>query len=152
MSQVKLVTTPDEEMKALDSLDSKNVAIVNEKEFIISVKAFAKDSSATITLDSYKPNHLIYKSNNANEGLAVFSEMYYKNGWNAYIDGKKSDHIRVDYVLRGLQIPAGKHTIEFKFEPQVIKTGSTITLVSGFGILLLLIGGVYFERKKQVKI
>ncbi|UFH46146.1 YfhO family protein [Flavobacterium galactosidilyticum] len=152
VSQVKLVTTPDEEMKALDSLDSKNVAIVNEKEFIISVKAFAKDSSATITLDSYKPNHLIYKSNNANEGLAVFSEMYYKNGWNAYIDGKKSDHIRVDYVLRGLQIPAGKHTIEFKFEPQVIKTGSTITLVSGFGILLLLIGGVYFERKKQVKI
>ena len=152
VSQVKSVTTPDEEMKALDSLDSKNVAIVNEKEFIISVKAFAKDSSATITLDSYKPNHLIYKSNNANEGLAVFSEMYYKNGWNAYIDGKKSDHIRVDYVLRGLQIPAGKHTIEFKFEPQVIKTGSTITLVSGFGILLLLIGGVYFERKKQVKI
>ena len=152
VSQVKLVTTPDEEMKSLDSLDSKNVAIVNEKEFRISVKAFAKDSSATITLDSYKPNHLIYKSNNANEGLAVFSEMYYKNGWNAYIDGKKSDHIRVDYVLRGLQIPAGKHTIEFKFEPQVIKTGSTITLVSGFGILLLLIGGVYFERKKQVKI
>ena len=152
VSQVKLVSTPDEEMKSLDSLDSKNVAIVNGKEFKTNKKAFAKDSLATITLDSYKPNHLIYTANNANEGLAVFSEMFYKNGWNAYIDGKKSDHIRVDYVLRGLQIPAGKHKIEFKFEPQVIKTGSTITLVSGFGILLLLVGGVYFERKKRVQI
>ena len=152
VSQVKSVSTPDQEMKALDSLDSKNVAIVNEKEFKINAKAFAKDSLATITLDSYKPNHLIYKSNNTNEGLAVFSEMYYKNGWNAYLDGKKSDHIRVDYVLRALEIPAGKHTIEFKFEPQVIQTGSTITLISGFGILLLLVGGVYFERKKRVQI
>ena len=152
VSQVKSVSTPDEEMKALDSLDSKNVAIVNEKEFKINKKAFAKDSLATITLDSYKPNHLIYTANNANEGLAVFSEIYYKNGWNAYIDGKKSDHIRVDYVLRGLQIPTGKHKIEFKFEPQVIQTGSTITLVSGIGILFLLVGGVYFERKKRVQI
>lgn len=152
VSQVKLVNSADEEMKALDSLDSKNVAIVNNKEFQIKNKAFAKDSSATITLDSYKPNHLKYTSNNANDGLAVFSEMYYGKGWNAFIDGKKVDHIRVDYVLRGLQIPAGKHSIEFKFEPQVIKTGSTITLISGVGMLLLLIGGVYFERKKGLKL
>ncbi|MDI1303677.1 MAG: YfhO family protein [bacterium] len=152
VSQVKLVNSADEEMKALDSLDSKNVAIVNNKEFQIKNKAFAKDSSATITLDSYKPNHLKYTSNNANDGLAVFSEMYYGKGWNAFIDGKKVDHIRVDYVLRGLQIPAGKHSIEFKFEPQVIKTGSTITLISAVGMLLLLIGGVYFERKKGLKL
>ncbi|MBP4143118.1 YfhO family protein [Flavobacterium sp. P4023] len=152
VSQVKIVSSPDQEMKALDSLDSKNVAVINDKDFKINGKAFAKDSLARITLNSYKPNHLIYKSDNSNEGLAVFSEMYYKKGWNAYIDGKKTEHIRVDYVLRGLQIPAGKHTIEFKFEPQVIQTGSTITLVSGFGILLLLVGGVYFERKKRVQI
>jgi hypothetical protein len=152
VSQVKLVNSADEEMKALDSLDSKNVAIVNNNEFQIKNKAFAKDSSAAITLDSYKPNHLKYTSNNANDGLAVFSEMYYGKGWNAFIDGKKVDHIRVDYVLRGLQIPAGKHSIEFKFEPQVIKTGSTITLISAVAMLLLLIGGVYFERKKGLKL
>ena len=102
VSQVKLVNSADEEMKALDSLDSKNVAVVNSKDFEIKNTAFAKDSSATITLDSYKPNHLKYTSNNANEGLAVFSEMYYGKGWNAFIDGKKVDHISVDYVLRAI--------------------------------------------------
>ena len=150
VSQVKLVNSADEEMKALDSLDSKNVAIVNSKDFEIKNTAFAKDSSATIILENYKPNYLKYVSNNSNEGLAVFSEMYYGKGWNAYIDGKSADHIRVDYVLRALNVPAGKHTIEFKFEPQVIKTGSTITLISSIGMLLLLAGGIYFERKKNM--
>jgi uncharacterized membrane protein YfhO len=139
-------------MKALENLDSKNVAVVNSKDFQLKNVAFAKDTLATIMLDSYKPNYLEYTSNNANEGLAVFSEMYYGKGWNAYIDGKIMDHVRVNYVLRGLQIPAGKHKIEFKFEPQVVQTGSTITLVSSFGMLLLLIGGIYFESKKRFKI
>ena len=150
VSQVKLVNSADEEMKALDSLDSKEVAVVNSKDFEIKNTAFAKDSSATIILENYKPNYLKYVSNNSNEGLAVFSEMYYGKGWNAYIDGKSADHIRVDYVLRALNVPAGKHTIEFKFEPQVIKTGSTITLISSIGMLLLLAGGIYFERKKNM--
>jgi hypothetical protein len=150
VSQVQLVNSADEEMKALDSLDSKNVAVVNSKDFEIKNTAFAKDSSATITLENYKPNYLKYTSENAKEGLAVFSEMYYGKGWSAYIDGKSVDHIRVDYVLRGLQIPAGKHTIDFKFEPQVVKTGSTITLISSIGMLLLLVGGIYFERKKKI--
>ena len=152
VSQVKLVHSADEEMKALDKFDSKNVAVINAKEFEVKKMAFAKDSSATITLDSYQPNDLKYTSINANEGLAVFSEMYYKNGWNAYIDGKKVDHLQVDYVLRALPIPAGKHSVEFKFEPQVVQTGSAITLVSSIGILLLLIGGIYFERKKSTEI
>jgi uncharacterized membrane protein YfhO len=151
VSQIKLVNSADEEMKALDSVDSKNVAVLNSKDFDIKNTAFAKDSTATITLENYKPNYLKYVSNNSNEGLAVFSEMYYEKGWNAYIDGKKSDHIRVDYVLRSLHIPAGKHTVEFKFEPQVVKTGSTITLISSIGMLLLLVGGIYFERKKRFK-
>ncbi|HMI07134.1 MAG TPA: YfhO family protein, partial [Flavobacterium sp.] len=83
------------------------------------------------------------------DGLAVFSEMYYANGWNAFIDGKKTDHFRTDYVLRGMIIPAGKHTIEFKFEPEVIKKGSMITLASSVGMLFLIVGGVYFERRKK---
>ena len=148
VSQVKLVNSADEEMKALDSLDSKNVAIVNQKEFKTSSSAFVKDSLATIVLEKYKPNYLKYTAENKNGGLAIFSEMYYGKGWNAYIDGRKAAHIRADYVLRGLEIPSGKHTIEFKFEPQVIKTGGTITLISSFVMLLLLIAGIYYERKK----
>ncbi len=152
VSQVKLVHSADEEMKALDQFDSKNVAVINAKEFEVKKMAFVKDSSATITLDSYQPNDLKYTSINVNEGLAVFSEMYYKNGWNAYIDGKKVEYLQADYVLRALPIPAGKHSVEFKFEPQVVQTGNTITLVSSIGILLLLIGGIYFERKKSTEI
>lgn len=75
--------------------------------------------------------------------------MYYKNGWIATVDGKETDIYRVDYVLRALQIPAGKHTIEFKFEPQVVKTGSTIALMSSIGMILLLLGGLYFENKNK---
>ena len=91
-----------------------------------------------------------YVSNNSKEGFAVFSEMYYENGWKATVDGNEAKIFQVNYVLRGIQIPAGKHTIEFKFEPQVVKTGSTIALISSIGILLLIGAGVYFERKKKV--
>jgi hypothetical protein len=152
VQNIKFVQTPDQEMKALDKLDSKNVVVMNTKEFEIKNNAFAKDSVATIILDSYKPNHLKYTSKNSNEGLAVFSEMYYKNGWKATIDGKEAGILRANYALRALQIPAGKHTIDFKFEPQVVKTGSTIALVSSIGMLFLLIGGIYFERKKSLNL
>ena len=149
VKELKAVSSADEEMKALDKLDTKNVAVLNNKDFETKGKAFAKDSLSNIILDTYKPNHLKYTSNNTNGGFAVFSEMYYKNGWKATIDGKETEIFRVNYVLRGLQIPAGKHTIEFKFEPQVVQTGSMIALFSFIGMLLLLGGGIYVERKKE---
>ena len=152
VNQIQLVSTADEEMKALDKLDSKKVAVINSKEFKFRKTAFVKDSLASITLDLYQPNDLKYTSINSNDGFAVFSEMYYKNGWNAYIDGNKVEHLRANYVLRALPIPAGKHTIEFKFEPEVVKTGSTITLLSSIGMVLLLVAGIYFERKKETQL
>lgn len=152
VNQIQLVSTADEEMKALDKLDSKKVAVINDKDFEVKKTAFAKDSLASITLDSYQPNDLKYTSINSNDGLAVFSEMYYKNGWNVYVDGNKVEHLRANYVLRALPIPAGKHTIEFKFEPEVVKTGSTITLLSSIVMVLLLAAGIYFERKKGTQL
>lgn len=152
VNDIEFVKNSDEEMKALDKVNSKNVAVINVNEFSeIKNKAFAKDSSATITLDDYQPNKLKYTSNNSNEGLAVFSEMYYEKGWKALIDGKETSIMRADYALRAIVVPAGKHTIEFKFEPQVVKTGSTITLVSCIGMLFLLVGGLYFEKKNGFK-
>lgn len=149
VEQVKTVNSADEEINALDNLDVKNVAVVNSNDFKLQKANFVKDSLASINLEVYKPNYLKYTSTNTNEGLAVFSEMYYKNGWIATVDGKETDIYRVDYVLRALQIPAGKHTIEFKFEPQVVKTGSTIALMSSIGMILLLLGGLYFENKNK---
>ncbi len=148
VNEIKLVSDADAEMKALDKLETKKVAVINSKDFNVGFKPFVTDSTSTIKLTSYAPNELKYSSNNTNNGFAVFSEMYYKNGWNAYIDGKLSNYERVDYALRGLPIPAGKHTVEFKFEPQVVKTGSMISLLSFIGILLLLGGGIYYEAKK----
>ena len=137
--------------KILDKLNTKNSAVVNRTEFgkFIKESRFEKDSLATITLQKYKPNYLKYSSVNRNESLAVFSEMYYSDGWNAYIDGKRTDHFRANYVLRALVIPAGKHSIEFKFEPEVIKSGSTIALASSIGMLFLIVGGIYYERRKK---
>lgn len=150
VSSVKTVASADDEMKSLDKIDSKNTAVVNTKEFpnLNLPLTIAKDSTAIITLKSYNSNTLKYESDNANAGVAVFSEMYYKNGWNASIDGKKADHFRADYVLRAMQVPAGKHTIEFKFEPEVVKTGGAIALASSVGMLFLIAGGFYVERRK----
>jgi len=150
VKEVKLVDSADQEMKSLDSLDTKNSAVVNQKEFanLNLAKLYAKDSLTQIILVKHKSNYLKYRSSNTALGLALFSETYYKNGWNAYIDSKKVAHFRADYTLRALVIPAGEHVIEFKFEPEVVKTGSRIALFSCIGMLFLIIGGLYFERNK----
>ncbi|MFH6943024.1 YfhO family protein [Flavobacterium sp. FlaQc-50] len=156
VSSVRLVNKPDDVMKALDNIDTKRVAVFNVREhegkFRNARLKKQWDTTGTIKTVVYKPNYIKYESDNKKDGLAVFSEMYYKNGWNAYIDGQLTDHFPVDYVLRAMEIPGGQHTIEFKFEPQVVKTGSTITLISSIGMLLLLIGGIYFERKNYSKV
>ena len=152
--KLKKVNSADEEMKALDSLKTKEEATFNLYDFGTLIKgkglptSYIKDSTATINLETYKPNYLKYVSNNTNAGFGVFSEIYYPKGWIATIDGKEATILNVNYVLRGLQIPAGKHTIEFKFEPQVVKTGSMISLVSSI-LILLLIGFGIFTWKKQ---
>ena len=89
-----------------------------------------------------------YNSNSTTDGIAIFSEIYYEKGWDAYIDGELNPHFRANYTLRAMQIPAGNHIIEFKFEPSTYKTGETISLVSSI-ILLLLLALVFFKELKQ---
>ncbi len=152
VNQVALVQSADEEIKALDSLNTKNKAIVNAKfKSELTQMSFAQDSLATIKLTSYLPNEMQYESSSAVEQLAVFSEIYYKNGWNAYIDGKLSPHFQVNYVLRALVVPSGKHEIVFKFEPSVIKSGNTITLISYALLLCIPLGWFFIEKKKNVQ-
>ena len=155
IKNILFVKTPDEEILSLDSLDVKNNVVINKDEFgqffkTESASAYRLDSIANVKLVAYQPNYLKYKTNNLNDGFLVFSENYYAQGWNAYLDGKMVPHLRVNYILRGLQIPSGNHVIEFKFEPQVIETGSTITMLSSVTLLLLLISGLFFEFRKKV--
>ncbi|HEX2536018.1 MAG TPA: YfhO family protein, partial [Chitinophagaceae bacterium] len=90
-----------------------------------------------------------YATTSATGGFAVFSEIYYPSGWNAYIDGKKVEHYKVNYLLRGLPIPAGNHTVAFRFEPASYKTGYTTSLISGILLYVLLLGGLYMAWRNR---
>ncbi|MAX69768.1 MAG: hypothetical protein CMC76_01510, partial [Flavobacteriaceae bacterium] len=125
VSSLKQVENANKEIKLLDSLDTKNETITTQSTAEKS-KTFIIDSTASITLKEFKPNYLKYESNNSNDGFAVFSEIYYGEGWSAYVDGELMPYIRVNYVLRGMEVPKGSHIIEFKFEPEVVETGSKI--------------------------
>tara|TARA_R110002012_G_scaffold9062_1_gene41602 strand:+ start:14089 stop:16524 length:2436 start_codon:yes stop_codon:yes gene_type:complete len=143
----------NEEIQLLDSLDTKRTAVIN-KEFLSKIpnQKIERDSTATIELFTYQPNHLVYEASTKSPQLAVFSEVYYPKGWNAYINGKPAEYFRANYVLRAMVIPAGNNKIEFKFEPKVIQTGSTISLVSSIIFLLILLSGLYFAfRKKELQ-
>jgi len=147
VSELEKKESANTEIKALDSLQTAIKAITTVSE--LNSKGFIVDSTARINLTAHQPNHLKYKSTNSNDGFAVFSEIYYGNGWQATIDGKETPIHRVNYTLRGLEIPAGNHDIEFKFEPQVVKTGSTIALVSSVLFGLLLFGGLWFTYRND---
>ncbi|MBJ7427767.1 MAG: YfhO family protein, partial [Bacteroidia bacterium] len=131
VSNVKMVANADEEIRALTGFSSKQTAII-DKRFEGELANFKMnyDSMASIKFLSYAPNKLVYETNASSPQLAVFSEVYYDKGWNAYIDGKLVPHIRANYVLRSMIVPEGKHSIEFKFEPATVKKGQTIALAS----------------------
>ena len=146
--EIEFVDTANEEIKALDSLNTKEkVVLTRNYEVDLNDLNFKKDSTASIVLSSYKANVMTYKTESQTEQLAVFSEIYYKDGWNAYLDGEKIPYMRANYVLRAALIPAGSHELLFKFEPEVIQTGNMISLVS-YGLLLLIPLGWYFKERK----
>jgi uncharacterized membrane protein YfhO len=145
VNSLKTVQTADQEITALDSINTKTTAICNDSK--LSSKTYRLDSTSVIKLVDYKLNQLIYESNNSEDGFAVFSEIYYKNGWNATIDGVAVNHLNVNYVLRGLEIPKGTHQIVFEFSPSVVKTGSSIALISSVVLLFLILGQVVLIYK-----
>jgi hypothetical protein len=150
VKDVQIVNSADDEISALDSLRTKEKAVISsEFKSYVKKSTYAKDSLATIKLVSYQPNEMKYESNTSDEQLAVFSDVYYKNGWKAYIDGVLTPHFRANYVLRAMVIPAGKHEIIFKFEPDVIKKGNAITLSSYALLLLIPIGWFFIDKKKK---
>lgn len=153
VENVQPAKNADEEIQLLDSLDTKKTAVINQKLLSkIPNQNIERDSTATIELFTYQPNHLVYEASTKSPQLAIFSEIFYPKGWNAYINGKPAEYFRADYLLRAMVVPPGNNKIEFKFEPKIIQTGSTISLVSSIIFLLILLSGLYFAfRKKELK-
>ncbi len=152
VNEIKSVENADEEITALYDIDTKKQAVIRNNyanELGIKSNYAAK---GTISLQSYEPNYLVYESQTDSEALAVFSEIYYPYGWNAFIDGQPAKHLCANYVLRAMPVPAGKHKIEFRFQPKTYETGNTIAMI---GSLLLfasigLTGYLDFKKKKTV--
>lgn len=151
VKHVQFVENADAEMKALDNFNPKDTAFV-DKRFQAKVKGQPQfDSAASIRLIENLNDKVNYEFNSTTPQFAVFSEIYYDKGWNAYIDGNKADYVRTDYVLRGMSIPAGKHNIEFRFEPKAYKTGNTIALWASITGFLALIAAIVMNiRKKKI--
>lgn len=150
---LKVVQNADQEIRALDSLPTKTLAVVDVKALKAAYPnkttlLFAKDSTASIALKKYSLTELSYESKAQSDQFAVFSEIYYGQGWNAYLNGALVPHARVNYVLRGMHVPAGDHQITFKFEPTVIEQGKFITLGSYALLLLIPVGWFFISRRK----
>lgn len=152
VEQVRFVDNADAEIAALDELNPLREAVV-DKRFSESLKGFtpAFDSTATIALESYRPNRLVYHTEAAHDQLAVFSEIYYQPGWSVTIDGKPVDHFRADWILRSMVVPAGKHEVVFEFKPQGYIRAAYVSSISSFAILLLLIAAVMWSMRGLVK-
>lgn len=149
VQEYKIVEDAEAEMNALSSFNPAQTAFADKRfESYLSGLAPSLDSAASIMLTVYEPEKLEYKAAATSEQLAVFSDVYYDKGWQAFIDGKTTEHIRVNYVLRALRIPAGEHTITFEFKPKSYYTGEKVTLAFSALTLLLVFGVVVLEARK----
>ncbi len=146
---IRYVKDAHEEMEALGGFNPRDTAIVLEafKSSIPSLPAF--DSAADISLVKNDNDVVIYRFNAAAGQFAVFSEVYYKSGWKAYIDGKEAPIVKVNYVLRGLAIPAGRHEIKFEFKPQGYYTGKKLTSIFSIVLLVMLAAGILLEWRSR---
>lgn len=152
VSEVHFANDLKDEMKSLNGMDASKVAIV-PAEVKSKVTQPVYDSTAKIVLVKNDNDIITYKSSATTNQFAVFSEVYYPEGWNAYVDGKKVDYFKTNYALRGMNVPAGNHTVEFKFEPTSYTRGRMLTNVGQVLVLLLLVAGLFWDiRKNQRKV
>ncbi|WP_339810094.1 YfhO family protein [uncultured Imperialibacter sp.] len=148
VSNVYKVNSADEEIDVLCGTDTKSVAIIDATKFDVAATEY--DDSGTIALQSYAPNKLVYKSSSSSEALAIFSEIYYPEGWVARIDGNEVPILRADYVLRALQVPAGDHEIVFTFEPVIYSVGNKVMLGSSFILLIVVVLVFGYQVRKML--
>ncbi|MCM4158997.1 YfhO family protein [Antarcticibacterium flavum] len=149
VSNIKWVEDANDAMLSLGEEDLSSTAIINREFSNLVPSEVNRDPSARIELVSQEPNELVYETSAGSDQLVLFSEIYYPNGWRAYINGEAAEHFRANYVLRAMMIPAGENTVTFKFEPGVVKTGSSIALASSIILGLLLLGALFYTFKER---
>lgn len=147
---LKVLNTADEELEYLGKINAKTTAVTQKNQGLTD-KIFVTDSTDRIVLSSYAPNKLVYTSNSNKPGYAVFSEIYYRGNqdWKSYLDGKEINHQKVNYLLRGLELPAGKHEIVFEFKPAAVEKGKLVDLISSLALIGLGLGVVYTSFIKK---
>lgn len=149
VNNVKWVKDANEAILSLGETKLDSTVVINNKYKQLVPGNIEGDPTATIELVEQQPNELVYRSKSSREQLAVFSEMFYPLGWKSFIDGQEVSHFPVNYVLRGMMIPAGEHEITFIFDPEVVKTGSAISLASSVLLGLLILGGLFYMYKRE---
>lgn len=148
VNSIEYVDNANQEIDGIAKLNLRHEAIADKKFKTVLGESKPQDGTSVVTLKTYKPNELSYEVNSDNGGIVVFSEVYYP-GWTATIDGKKAELGRVDYILRALNVSAGKHDVVLSFKPQSVQTTETIAYIGYVLLLLVIAGGVYLERKKK---
>jgi uncharacterized membrane protein YfhO len=149
---VSFVNGPEAEMNALNQFNPRDTAIVDQSfKSSVNYDQGGSDTAASIRLVKNDNDYIEYESNNNKNGFGVFSEVYYDRGWKAFVDSKETPIAKVNYVLRGLSLPAGKHKVEFRFEPQAHKLGSTVTSIFQILLILLILGaiGMLFKNSRK---
>jgi len=149
VNEIAEVANPNEELSKITEVNTRNVAVIDKSKFATDQIKLNADSLAQIRLVEQQPAHLKYESQTATGGLVVFSEIFYPKGWHAWVDGAEVPILRADYVLRALKIPAGKHVVEFKFEPRPYVVGNKITMASGWVLLLVVLGSLWWSWREE---
>lgn len=147
---IKFVKNDVEEIQSVGATNLRDTAIVQQL-FADKIIPPRWDSTSSISLTKFDNDTMEYSADCTSPQFAVFSEVYYPDGWNAYVDGKKVEYVKANYVLRGLSIPAGKHSIKFIFEPAIYAKGNSITYIGSYFVVLLVLGGFFMAWKGQRK-
>ena len=151
VNNIRIADNANDEMRMVGEINTKKELVV-DKLFASQLPAkLNPDTTARISLKSYEPNDLVYNFSSKTDQVAVFSEIYYKDGWNAYIDGKIVPYVRANYLLRAMPLKAGNYEIEYKFEPKSYSIGNSIALISSLLLLLGIIGYVFLLWNKSRK-
>jgi hypothetical protein len=152
VEEVVQVDSANAEIKLLGELDLKRQAVVDSRFKDLLPESLIPDSNAVIEMVEYHPDRITYHSSSSTEQVAIFSEMHYPEGWNAWIDGEEVEYFRANYALRGLWVPAGEHDIEFVFEPSSYSTGSVLSIIGSILVFLFVGSLAYLDSRKKIEV